>query len=494
MVKARVMKPHGVKVNFIFNMTGPIAALVVALVTVPIYVSYIGAARYGVLSIVWVLLGYFGFLDLGLSRASANALAKHGHLQKEERSKILITAFSINLCLGILAGIILYFAGRFLLEHLLAVSAELKPEIETVFPWISCLVPLALISGVASGALEARERFLVTNMLQAVGSAVGQVLPVICAVFISPSLSVVIPAAALSRFLGVLLIVGFVIREEWPMSLRSFDRKRATTLLTYGGWISVTNILSPVIVSLDQLVIGSVLGLASVTYYVVPMSIVTRSQLFAAALAATLFPRMSRLRDGEVRELTQSAMLTLAYIYGAICASAIVLSRPFIEVWMGQDFASIAAPVAETLFIGAWINGLAFIPFAHLQGQGRPDIISKYLMVELLPFCFVLWLLTKELGIIGSAYAWVIRTPVHLIFFLTVLRFPSSQYIFLILPFFFIVTSFIFVQFYRPAPIEAVVAASVFGLGVAVLGLIFDQNLRHFLLSFRAPKRSQRIL
>ena len=80
-----------------------IAPLLVAFVTVPIYVSHIGAARYGVLSIVWLLLGYFGFLDFGLVvGASVNALAKLKHASQAERSKVLVTAASLNLALGVL--------------------------------------------------------------------------------------------------------------------------------------------------------------------------------------------------------------------------------------------------------------------------------------------------------------------------------------------------------------------------------------------------------
>jgi O-antigen/teichoic acid export membrane protein len=56
--------------NFIVNLLSPAMRIAVAFVTIPIYLHHVGEARYGVISIVWVLLGLFGFLDLGLSRRS----------------------------------------------------------------------------------------------------------------------------------------------------------------------------------------------------------------------------------------------------------------------------------------------------------------------------------------------------------------------------------------------------------------------------------------
>jgi O-antigen/teichoic acid export membrane protein len=180
-------------------------------------------------------------------------------------------------------------------------------------------------------------------------------------------------------------------------------------LLGYGGWISVSNIVSPILASLDQFLIGSIMGVAAVAHYTVPMNLVVRSQMFSGAVARTSFPRMSSLAADGARALGARALSSLGYGYAAICAPAIILSPAFFRYWIGADFALLAAPVAQILFLGAWINGLAFIAFTLLQGQGRPDITGKLHMIELVPFLGILWILTSTLGIKGAAIAWSLR-------------------------------------------------------------------------------------
>jgi O-antigen/teichoic acid export membrane protein len=472
------MKSRTLKTNFAINVFGAIVPLAVALVTVPIYVRHIGDARYGVLSIVWVLLGYFGFLDLGLSRAAVNALARLRDAPREERARVLVTTLVLNLSLGLFGSLCLAVFGSYLLQHVLAVPDTLKPEIAQAFPWIVGLFPLALVSGVGIGALESRERFLLANALQVSGTSLGQIVPVILAVVVSPSLAIVIPAAVVVRALTVVTILIAVYRDEGPLSLVAFDRRQARKLLGYGGWISVSGIVSPIMSSLDQFVIGSVLNVAAVAHYAVPMNLVIRSQIFAGALTRTLFPRMSSVGRDEAHSLASRSLISLAYGYSAICAPAMILTPAFFRYWINADFAAVAAPVAEILFFGAWINGLAFVPFGLLQSQGRPDVTGKFHAAEVLPFIAVLWVLTSAYGITGAALAWSLRCAADAACLFWAAGMPRRLLLqAIVLPLSLLSAAMALAKFTALSPLEGLGAAAITGLIAFSVSVVMARDL-----------------
>ena len=405
-------RPRSIKVNFMINVAGAIIPLGVSLVTVPIYIRHIGDARYGVLSIVWVLLGYFGFLDLGLSRAAANALARLRDAPQEVRARVLVTTLVLNFGMGLVGSLALALAGSYLLQHVLNVPDSLKPEIASAFPWIVALFPLALVSGVGIGTLESREEFLRVNMLQVVGTSLGQIVPVMLAVGIGPSLAVVIPAAALARGLTVVATLIMVWRQEGPLRAIHYDRRAIRGLLQYGGWISVSAVISPILTSLDQFVIGSIIGVAAIAHYVVPMSLVLRSQVFPIALNRTLFPRMSQGETNSALSLAKKSTVRLACCYCVIVCPGIFLLGPFMRAWLGEAYGGSPVLTGQILLLGAWINGIAHIPGGLIQARGRPDLTARSHILEVLPFVAILLVCTRLFGIEGSAAAWTLRVLV----------------------------------------------------------------------------------
>ncbi len=403
------MSKRPLKRNFIVNLLYPSVRIAVAFVTIPIYLRHVGEARYGVISIVWVLLGLFGFLDLGLSRAVTNALAKLRDAPQTQRARVLLTTFGLNLGIGLIGGVVLYVFGGLLLNHFISVPDALTPEISGSLPWIACLLPLTLISAAGAGALDSRELFLLVNLIQVVSMSLSQIAPVVMAVFVSPSLMVVIPTAVVAQALGSIAVLVFVYRLEGPFSLRAVDWGEARKLLGYGGWMFATNVVNPALASADQFIIGSVIGVTAVAHYAVPMNLVLRSGAIPWAFGRTFFPRMSSLSGDAAYALGARALSSMAYGFAAICAPAIILSPTFFRYWVGADFAMISAPVAQILFPGMWMSGLSLVGFTLLQSQGRADLTGKLSMVEFLPFLAILWGLTLTFGIVGAAAAWSLR-------------------------------------------------------------------------------------
>ena len=474
------MSRKPLKTNFVVNLLSPLARIAVAFVTIPIYMHHVGDARYGVISILWVLLGYFGFLDLGLSRAATNALAKLRDAPQPDRARVLLTTFALNFGFGVVGSAFLFILGGYLLQHVISIPEALRPEVARSFPWIAAVFPMALISGVGIGALESRERFLLANMLQILGMSMTQIAPAAVAVMIGPSLTFVIPTAAAAQASSVIIVLTVVYRLEGPFSLRAFAPKEARALLGYGGWISVSNIIGPLLTSLDQFLIGSVMGVAAVAHYVVPMTLAVRSQIFPAAMARTFFPRMSNLSGDDARALGARALSALGYGYAAVCAPGIILSPVFFHYWIGAEFALVAAPVAQIIFLGVWINGLAFIALTVLQSQGRPDITGKLHMIEILPFLAILWVLTMTLGIKGAAIAWSLRSAVDALALFWASRIRRGQIMSALRPAALLGASEVAVHFVGSNLGLALLAALLAGATSMAFGYVFSEEWARF--------------
>jgi O-antigen/teichoic acid export membrane protein len=462
-------------------MSVPIA---VALITVPLYLTHIGAARYGLLSIIWLLLGYFGFADFGLSRAAANALARLTGSPALERSRVLLTALYANALIGTFGGAILCFGCGALIDHVLSLSVSLRAEAAGAIPWIAGMVPLTLIGGIARAAIESRERFLLVNLLELAWIVPSQVLPLLAAIWIGPELTVLLPSVFAARLVAVILALGVIAKTEHAGALLIFDVRRLREMLGFGAWVSVSNLIGPLLGSIDQLLVGSALGTAAVAHYAVPMSIVGRSQIVVLALARALFPRFSRLDHQEAKDLAERIVTTLAYAFGGICGSVLILGGPFMSLWVGAEFGAQVTPVIQILMIGAWANGIAFIPYVLLQGRRRPDLVAKAHICELVPFALLLWLLIHWMGVPGAAIAWTVRAMADALLLLQLCRFRMLLITRLLLPFALLLTAYAVAQVALSGLWELFFAGATLPLFVAV-SIMFDATSRNLVRELR---------
>ncbi len=399
----------GIGRSTIINLAGAGIPVILLLLTVPVYLHLIGEARYGVLALVWLLLGYFGVFDLGFGRAVANRIAALHDAPAEDRQAVFWTGLAISLLTGILGGLVLYFLGIWLFGHVFHISGPLQRETETAMPWLVLALPLATTISLLAGTLEGRQAFLAMNGAQVFGTVLYQILPLVVAYSGWTTLPYLIPAAIGGRLASALLLFALSYGHV-PLTPRPrIAIGQVKPLLHYGGWITVTGLVGPLLTVFDRFIIGAKVGMAAVAVYTVPYNLVNNLTILPNSLQTALFPRFAMVPPAEAKALAARAMLSVAAIMTPVVVVGLLLIKPFLVLWVGNTLAKKAAPVGQILLVGIWINTLAYIPFTYLQGKGRPDLPAKFHVLELLPYVMVLWLLIDRLGVAGAAWAWDIR-------------------------------------------------------------------------------------
>lgn len=399
-----------IRKHTIYNFVGAVLPIGLSLFTIPIYIGIIGDARYGVLAIAWLLLGYFGLFDLGLGRATAQRIASISGGSSDELAATFWTALLINVSLGIIGGLIIWPVAGYFFEHVFNIDAKLRPELGASIPWLILAVPLATLSGVLTGALEGRAKFLELNIISTFSSALIQVMPLTVAWLYGPDLALLLPTVVLTRFFSLIFLFSRCKVHVFHRHVPTISKKHAKGLLEFGGWVTLTSLVGPMMVILDRLVIGSILGAKSVTYYTVPFQLAERSTILPGALTTALFPRMAAANQYESKKLATTAIRSLAVVMTPMMLLGVLLIQPFLRWWITPDFALNAGLTAQIFLLGFWINAFARVPYAQLQAAGKPALVAKCHLIELIPYLLLLYVGLHFWGLPGAALIFSLRT------------------------------------------------------------------------------------
>jgi|HubBroStandDraft_6_1064221.scaffolds.fasta_scaffold66834_2 O-antigen/teichoic acid export membrane protein len=408
----------------LWNLLGQGAPLVAAFFAIPALTRGLGADRFGVLALAWVFLGYFSLFDLGLGRALTQAVSERfGQGQPEDVPAIVWTSLAAMALLGIVGGVAAVFATPLMVTRVLKIPLALQGETQRAFYVLAASIPVVILTSGLRGILEACQRFDLSNAIRMPLSLLMLLAPMAVLPF-DHSLVVITGLLLLIRTIATLVHAFFVIRVVPGLLVRPVIRRAMLRpLLALGSWMTVSNVVSPLLVTLDRFVIGAAVSIGAVTYYTVPYEAVTKMWLLPVAIATALFPEFAAtFRHDPVRgaRLYRRGVTTLLLLLFPMTLIIVAGARLGLRLWLGPAFADHGTAVLQILAAGVLINSMAYVPFTLIQGLGRPDITAKLHLLEIGPFIGILWVLIARFGIVGAAIAWTIRCTVDSAILLTI--------------------------------------------------------------------------
>jgi O-antigen/teichoic acid export membrane protein len=397
--------------NALWNLLSLTLPVLVALGVIPALIRALGTDRFGVLTLSWILIGYCSLFDLGLGRALTRLVSAETGIGATLASTVW-TALSLMLALGC-GGALIFAAASGLLAHsILRIPIALQDEAAVSLRWVAAAIPLVTLTAGLRGVLEARQRFGSLSILRTVTGALTFAGP-LAAAKLYGSLPAVILAIAAVRLLS--LAAHALLCVSMTPDLLCDRRVRFTLarpLLRFGGWLTVSNLLSPLMTSMDRLLVGMFLPVSHVAYYATPYEIVTKLQMIPAAVTGVLFPAFSNTLVNDRERAMKLYVRGLSVILGILTpltAIVVTCAYPGLRLWLGVEFAAHGYRVLQILAIGVLINAAATVPSSFLQAAGRPDVTARLHIIEFPLYVPLACWLIRLSGIEGAALAWVLR-------------------------------------------------------------------------------------
>lgn len=419
--------------NTIWNLVGQGAPLLVALFAFPLLIKGLGTDRFGVLTLAWSIVGYFGLFDFGLGRAITKLVSeKLGSGESEDIPVLIWTALALMGLLGLIGALVVASISGWLAHDILKIPQALQGETINSFYLLAFSIPIVVSANCLRGVLEAFQRFDLVNKVRIPLGILTFLGPLLVLPFTN-DLFAVIGFLVAARFLtcGVLLMLCLQVVPGLRQKTKP-ETRMVWPLISFGSWITVSGIISPVMVYMDRFLIGAIVSLTAVTYYTTPYEVITKLGIFPAAIVGVLFPAFSLTMVVDSGRTERLFYRGINYIFIALFPITLIIvtmANEGLSVWLGEEFAENSTFVLQWLAVGVFVNSLARVPSALVQAGGRPDLRAKMHLMELPIYIFTLWWLLGDYGIKGAAVAWVVRIGIDtlILFFLVHWLLPNTK-------------------------------------------------------------------
>lgn len=413
---------RGIFKNGIANLMGSLFPAVVSLLTIPFIVKSMGDAGYGVLVVVTAIVGYFAVLDLNITPGAIKFIAEYNALKKQhELNQVITFGALIYLVIGFLGMIGAYFLAEPLALHFFTIPAHLV----TVTVASIKLAAIGFLFGQLQSYLhsipQALQRYDISAKLE---TFFGSIVPLstVALLWLGYGLYEIVLLRVLLSLFNV-LVLGVVIKNLIPaFRIEKPSKNIATGLASFSAYAYLGRIAGLIYAEGDKLVIGAIVGVTALTYYIVPFTLVNRIFSMSYRLVGVIYPVASALKSSNELDKLKGIYFTSAryvfYINSCFLLVFITFAQDILYYWLGPAFVGPSSTVLALITLAVTLESITIIPSLLNDGFGYPKVTGFFALMRALFGLLITLVLTQYYGIIGSAIAHVIAAGLIGVFFL----------------------------------------------------------------------------
>ena len=391
------------------NWFTAILTVVSTFVITPFLVRTLGQEGYGTWALITAFTGYLSLLMLGIPMASVRYLAEYATAKRQTQfNEATGTCLGLYLFAG--AAAIAGAAGLLILfDATYKIPSALRSEADWAFALVALSVAGSFVAALPESILAAHHDFVLRNLI--VTGLIALRLGLILALMRRWP-SVVMLAVIQTVWITVDLSVSWLlIRHRYRgtrLRLGDFRWGMARQIFSFGVYVLILNLAIRLSLQSDALVIGALLDIDRIPFYVVANSFLVYLMDFVVAIAAVVMPMATRLKTlgdlGALREIFLRWSKIAFSLTMTVSVFLIVLGDRFIGWWINPSFEGPSGQVLRTLMVSA----LVFLPVRGvalpvLMGLGKFKLPSLTFLAAGVVNVTLSLLLAHPLGLVGVA-------------------------------------------------------------------------------------------
>jgi O-antigen/teichoic acid export membrane protein len=388
-----------------------ILPMIAGLIAIPFLINKLGEESFGLLILFWSTISYITMLDFGLNRAATKYFAQNiGMLKESENLSLLMTSIVFVLLVGILAGSVLFLGSDLLVNKIFSEDSSLKLLANNCFKLISFYSPVLLLIPTISAFLRSYQNFKWLSIVTSINGILNYVIPVFAVIW-SLSLFDIIKALLIVKVLILLALIGgsanFINVSKFSTEKLNLIQNMRK-LIKFGGWVSVSNFLTPLFEYSDRFIIATYLTVSAVAIYGTPLEIVLKVGMIAVAISGVIFAAISNsiehdfVKTEKIINKGLSATTLLSY---PIIITLTLFANEGLTWWVGEGISAEGALVLQIVALGVLFRCSTNLSIAYLHSVDKPEITAKTHLVEFVLYILSLVIMAKFFGLYGVAIA-----------------------------------------------------------------------------------------
>jgi O-antigen/teichoic acid export membrane protein len=208
-------------------------------------------------------------------------------------------------------------------------------------------------------------------------------------------------------------VIASYVAHSYRPRLR-WDQERAATLFRFGIWLLGSQILIYLMLNLDDIWVGRLLGATALGFYQMAF---TLSQVMTTEVTSVVnsvaFPAYARLQDDtpRLRRAYLGSLQFVAFVSFPMAAGLWFVGEQAVETLLGEKWLP-ALPAFYVLLIWGLIRSLLATTGPLFQAVGRPGIATRIQVFQVVLLAVAIFPMTNEWGIVGAAWATVVAAVV----------------------------------------------------------------------------------